>query len=343
MAFPDLVPPVLHPVVVHFPIALLLVAALVAVLRDRVHWAGAVLPWLLVLAAVSSVVAVVTGLVQRPDAMEAWADTAKEDWITTHMVLGILVALASTALAVVAVLKRADWGARVPLPAVVAVCTVGLLVGVTGWYGGAIVWDALPDEGGGLQSADGSNPFQVSEPADGSTEPSDPGSGGGTGGSDPGSEPGGTDPPASSSGCPTYAPGTSTPHGGGYDGFYGEDTGTAGDSGLPVWELTVVSGTTAGQHYYHTVDGQRLDPLKVPSCREVHVTHHNEGGANHDFDVGDWRSKDAFVLDTPDLKGGQTATGVFVVEVEGQVSFFCSVGKHASQGQRGTFTVAAAS
>lgn len=343
MALPELIPPVLHPAVVHFPIALLLVTGVLVLFQNRLSWVPQAFPWLMGMAALSSLVAMVTGFLQRPDALEAWEGTAKEQWIAIHLILGLVVTWTSVALAVIAWLKRQAWSVSVPVAAVTVVLVCAGLVIATGWYGGAIVWDALPDDDVGDQlSGEGGNPFENSGGA-GTEEPdSGPGSDPGSDPGQSGSDPGGHDPAPPQDACPTYAPGASTPRQGPMDGFIGEDTGTAGDSGLPIWELTVHSGTTGGTHYYNDPSGNKLATITVPTCREIHLVHFNEGGANHDLDIGDWQSNDPFVIDTPDLKGGQTATGTFVVhDTAGSVSFYCSVGKHAQQGQRGTFTVAA--
>lgn len=319
--------------VVHFPIVLLLLAALVAVLHRRITWASPALLWLLIFAAVSSLVSIATGWQMRTDSREAWEGTAKIGWILVHQVLGFSVAAISVAMATVAVILHVKKRQVANLPVAVVLVVAALLVSVTGWYGGAIVWDDLPDEdlADQLGSNDGSNPFArpspTSEPAD--DQPP---------GSEPPSDPDPTPPPGS--GCETFAPGAATGRTGGYSGFYGADTGVAGDSGLPIWEFTIVSGTSGGNHYYNDLEGNKINTVTVPVCREVHFNHYNEGGAKHDLDIGNWQSKDPFVVDTVELSGGGQTTGSFEVEVTGSVAFYCSVGKHASMGQRGTFTVA---
>lgn len=337
-------PPVLHPMVVHFPIVLLLLAALVAVLHRRITWASPALLWLLIFAAVSSLVAIATGWQIRTDSREAWEGTAKIGWIWVHQLLGFSVAAISVVMAAVAVILHVKKRQVASIPVAVVLVVAALLVSVTGWYGGAIVWDDLPDEvrDDQLGSSDGSNPFASPSPT-----PTEPAGDEPLGNEPPGNEPPGNEPPSDpdptpppASGCETFAPGAATGHTGGFSGFYGADTGVAGDSGLPIWEFTVVSGTSGGNHYYNDLEGNKVNTITVPVCREVHFNHYNEGGAQHDLDIGDWQSKDPFVVDTRDLSGGDQTTGSFEVELAGSVAFYCSVGKHASMGQRGTFTVA---
>lgn len=340
---PSILPPILHPLVVHFPIVLMLLAALVAVLYRRITWASPALLWLLILAAASSLVSIATGWQIRTDSREAWEGTAKIGWILVHQVLGFIVAGISVVMATGAIILYTKNRPVANIPVAIVLVVAALLVSVTGWYGGAIVWDELPDEAPAdqLGSRDGTNPFVSPSPTP--TEPADNESpvnetqGGESSGSDP---PNGPNPTPPASGCETFAPGAETEHTGGYNGFYGADTGVAGDGGLPIWELSVVSGTSGGNHYYNDLEGNKVNTIKVPVCREVRFSHYNEGGAKHDLDIGDWQKKDPFVVDTRDLSGGETTTGSFEVEVTGSVAFYCSVGKHASMGQRGTFTVA---
>lgn len=52
---PSLVPPELHPMAIHFPIVLLLLAALLCLFARRLPWAGQALPWLLMLGTAGAV------------------------------------------------------------------------------------------------------------------------------------------------------------------------------------------------------------------------------------------------------------------------------------------------
>lgn len=317
MAIPNLLPPVLHPAVVHLPIALLLVASLFYVMQPKWRWAPSAMPVLMTLATASALFATITGLIQRPNSLEEWEGTAKETWINIHLILGILVTLSSLTATIILWIRRHDWNAHVPAGMGATLIVTAILVAGTGWYGGAIVWDALPQEPieGQLDSTDGGNPFDTGGSTTGQSQATSSSS-----------------PPPSTTDCTTYAPGSTTDHIGPYDGFNGEDMGVAGDNGLPIWELTVRSLSNSAYD---------LKSIQVPVCREIVIHHVNDADGRHDLDIGRASPAQPFVMDTPEIFSGQTATESFVVETTGSVDYYCSVGRHAQQGQKGIFTVAA--
>lgn len=118
-----------HPVLVHFPIALLVVGAALRVLR-REDRAGAVC---IHLGAASAVVACVAGFAYL--GTDRFHGRALE-LILLHRNLG----LAATAAAVVASLLQLTWGARRGAAQLVLAGAAALLVGATGHFGGLSVF-----------------------------------------------------------------------------------------------------------------------------------------------------------------------------------------------------------
>ena len=143
--------PVWHPVVVHFPVALILTAAFVAVVwaaRGTAFWRRATL-LLLTVGMVGLTFAYFTG-----EAIEEYVERTAivEDLLDLHETLG-LYALIVTGIALVGVGGLSFWAERrttlerdPPDPAaariVLAVLTVGaaVLVAWTGHLGGTMVW-----------------------------------------------------------------------------------------------------------------------------------------------------------------------------------------------------------
>lgn len=130
----------IHPLIVHFPIALLVTAALVYWLawlarRESWQWTGL---WLLVLGALSAAVAVWTGLYAATGVM--LAPSVKAALLVYHKWIMISVLILSAALALWAIAAR-------PMPArgrgVFLVLLLGLvlLIAKGADYGGRMVYD----------------------------------------------------------------------------------------------------------------------------------------------------------------------------------------------------------
>jgi uncharacterized membrane protein len=137
---PSLVPEALHPILVHLPIVLLPLSAVLATFRQRLPWAAQALPFLLALAGMGAVAAAILGALEATAWEEALGGRPELDWLTTHKLLGLTIAIAAPLLALGAYRWRNDlfggWRARAwPL----ALWTVTLLVAVAAWYGGAVV------------------------------------------------------------------------------------------------------------------------------------------------------------------------------------------------------------
>lgn len=130
----------IHPLVVHFPVALLPTAALVywlAFLARRQSWQWTGL-WLLVLGVLGAVVAVATGLYAAPGVM--LAPSVKEHLLVYHKWIMISVLGLSTALALWALITR-------PMPTRWRGLFLALLIVMVGMiakgadYGGRMVYD----------------------------------------------------------------------------------------------------------------------------------------------------------------------------------------------------------
>jgi uncharacterized membrane protein len=137
---PSLVPEALHPILVHLPIVLLPLSAVLATFRRRLPWAAQALPFLLAIAGVGAILAALLGAIEAKAWEDALAGRPELDWLTTHKVLGLSIAITAPILALGAYRWRHDlfgaWRARVwPL----ALWGVTLLVAVAAWYGGAVV------------------------------------------------------------------------------------------------------------------------------------------------------------------------------------------------------------
>jgi uncharacterized membrane protein len=130
----------IHPLVVHFPVALLPAAALVywlAFLTRRQSWRWTAL-WLLIFGVLGAAAAVATGLYAAPGVM--LAPSVKENLLAYHKWIMIAVLGLSTALALWALIER-------PMPArwrglflALLIVLVGLIVKGAD-YGGRMVYD----------------------------------------------------------------------------------------------------------------------------------------------------------------------------------------------------------
>lgn len=150
MAFPPL-PPV-HPVLVHIPIVLLPLAALLATvaLAAKRDWAWSALTLVLVLAALGAIAAAFAGdMLKDQQAADARAsnETVSPDRhavLERHEDLGIATAVVSGVLAAAWLWqgKRLRAG-NLALAWALALWAVAVLVLVTGFYGGALAWDQV--------------------------------------------------------------------------------------------------------------------------------------------------------------------------------------------------------
>ncbi len=130
----------IHPLIVHFPIALLLTAALIYWLgafarRESWLWSGL---WMLVLGALAAAVATGTGLYAAPGVM--LAPSVKTALLTSHKRMMIGVAILSAVLALWAIAAR-------PMPArgrgvfLAMLVLVAALIAKGADYGGRMVFD----------------------------------------------------------------------------------------------------------------------------------------------------------------------------------------------------------
>ena len=130
----------IHPLVVHFPIALLFAAALMYWLgffarRESWQWSGL---WTLVLGALGAAVAVATGLYAAPGVM--LAPSVKTALLANHKRIMIAVLILSAALALWAIVAR-------PMPArgrgafLAMLVLVVALIAKGADYGGRMVYD----------------------------------------------------------------------------------------------------------------------------------------------------------------------------------------------------------
>lgn len=140
---PQLIPPVLHPMVVHFPIVLIPLAALLASYAawKRPAWARNALLVLMGLAAVSAFVADQLGDHDMEAAEGTMSPTTRE-LAETHEDLGSATWLSAAALFALAVVfrKRLDEGPWMVLAAL-ALWALFVLITITAWYGGALVYE----------------------------------------------------------------------------------------------------------------------------------------------------------------------------------------------------------
>lgn len=138
---PQLVPDFIHPVLVHVPIVLLPLSALLAALHRPLKWAVPALPILVTLAALGAAAAWASGTAQHEPFEDRFEGTVKEDWMETHQSLGQATAAIAVVLAVAAWVPwtrptegRAAWWA-------LALAVPAALVLVGAWYGGALVYE----------------------------------------------------------------------------------------------------------------------------------------------------------------------------------------------------------
>ncbi|HVN77126.1 MAG TPA: DUF2231 domain-containing protein, partial [Thermoanaerobaculaceae bacterium] len=138
----NLLPDPLHPAIVHFPIALSLVAVLVEFVarHRRLRTLEGAAAFLISLAAVASVVAVVTGNAAHDEAVVPPAAAAL---VTRHEEVGeiamwLLLALAAARL----LLARRGWfRGAVPWIYLAGAALVAATVGYNGYLGGKMVFD----------------------------------------------------------------------------------------------------------------------------------------------------------------------------------------------------------
>ena len=150
VAFPPLPPP--HPVLVHVPIVLLPLGALLATvaLGWKREWAWSALGLVLALAAVGAIAAAVAGdhLMdqQRAEARAGneSASAQRHAVMERHQGLGVTTAVASGVLALAWSWqgKRLRHG-RLAYAWTAALWVAAVLVLVTGFYGGALAWDQV--------------------------------------------------------------------------------------------------------------------------------------------------------------------------------------------------------
>lgn len=140
---PSLVPPVLHPLVVHFPVVLIPLAALAATwcAWKRPEWARFVVLTLLGMAALSAFVADQLGD-HDMDAARGTMDAQTRELAETHEDLGSAtwVSTAIVFVAALALRKRIFGNAWTWLLALV-LWGLFVLVTITAWYGGALTYE----------------------------------------------------------------------------------------------------------------------------------------------------------------------------------------------------------
>ncbi|MEK6974902.1 MAG: hypothetical protein AABY18_01005 [Candidatus Thermoplasmatota archaeon] len=325
---PSMIPPVFHPLVVHAPLILLPLAALAASLKRWWPWVTQAVPPLLIAAALSAVVAVGTGLLEKDSAQEEWEGTEKEDWISTHQILGIATAVAACLLAILAWIFRATFlqkGAWAWLGALWV--TAALVVG-TGWYGGSIVWDELEPvefDRSGFGPTTTTQP--TSDPSNGTVASTSTttSSSTATGTTTASSSQTTTASQASSSSSTTTS--SSPPP----SGYTGQETGQTNSAGLPIWELFVETNDQTGSYGYSPAD------IIVPTNHEIRLHYGNFDPENRRHDI--WVGESASIAKTAPLNAGQTDTITFTVGGAMTTIFYCDVGNHRTHGMIGDFVV----
>lgn len=135
----------LHPVVLHFPLVLILLGAAAEWVRwrDRAPWFASAAGWLLGLAALSAVVAAGTGWLL---AAHEHVRSDQREVLAWHRWLGVATATVSTLAWLIH--RRGETHDR-STPRLVLALVAALLVMATGFFGGELVW--------------GSDWFQLSE------------------------------------------------------------------------------------------------------------------------------------------------------------------------------------
>lgn len=140
---PSLIPPVLHPLAVHFPIVLIPLAAVLMtfVAWKRPQWGRSLVLVLLAAVAVSSIVAAQLGARDLAKAYDSMNQEAR-NVAQTHQLLGTATQLFSIALLAVAYFARKKlfdsngaWGL------VVALWVLFVIVTITALYGGSLVFE----------------------------------------------------------------------------------------------------------------------------------------------------------------------------------------------------------
>lgn len=137
-AFP---PPVLHPVLVHGPLLLIPLAALLASLSGSRPWALQATRLVTVLAALASVAALATGLDAGDDA-EGRIPAATASLLDAHEFLGWTVLVMSLTAAAAVLWRKGGWMAgRGGAYLAAYLWAATLAVALAGWYGGALVYE----------------------------------------------------------------------------------------------------------------------------------------------------------------------------------------------------------
>ncbi|MEK6986247.1 MAG: DUF2231 domain-containing protein [Candidatus Thermoplasmatota archaeon] len=140
MSMPSLLPPAIHPILVHFPIVLLPAAAILATFRNRLPWAAQATPLALVVAAVGALAAMVFGILEHEPWEELLNGTPQQPWLDNHKILGVATATVTTLLAFAAWRSRTNlFAGRRGSTWTLALWAATALVALTAWYGGALV------------------------------------------------------------------------------------------------------------------------------------------------------------------------------------------------------------
>ncbi|HET6405921.1 MAG TPA: DUF2231 domain-containing protein [Candidatus Thermoplasmatota archaeon] len=144
MALPGM-PPVVHPLFVHFAITLIPASAAFALWYAwrRTAWTRPAAYALMTAAALLSLLAMGTGFRDYFAVKPHLEGNAAFDVLETHELLGVVTALTVAITAAIAWWRRADVAVK---PAwrwalAVALAAATLLVLVTAWYGGSLVYD----------------------------------------------------------------------------------------------------------------------------------------------------------------------------------------------------------